>query len=93
MERELPFKPYEVCRKTMERTTLNVGDTDIIFDPQFTPSHDFRGTSLHFRHIVKGKLHAKSEFVTREDLDNELSFNAKFEQLLATFEATFNREL
>ena len=69
MERELPFNPYEVCRNiAMERTTFKVGDTQIIFEPQFTPLHAFKGTALYFRQIVKGKLHARSEFVTREDL-------------------------
>ena len=77
----------------MERTTFTVGDTHIIFEPQFTPSHDFKGTALYFRQILKGKLHARSEFVTREDLDDEVSFNAKFEQLLGKFENSLNREL
>ena len=94
MERELPFNPYEVCRNiAMERTTFKVGDTQIIFEPQFTPLHAFKGTALYFRQIVKGKLHARSEFVTREDLDDEVGFNAKFEQFLREFENSLNREL
>ena len=94
MERELPFNPYEVCRTTaLERITFKVGDTQIVFEPRLSPSHDLEGIGLLFRQIVKGKLYARSEFVPRDKAENEESFNAKFNQLLDAFEQSLNREL
>jgi len=93
MKRELLFNPYKVCQSKAQRTTFKVGDMHITFEPEFTPWHEFKGTSLYFRQMVKGKLHARSEFVTRQDLDDEAGFNAKFNQLLDAFEQSLKREL
>ena len=87
MARDLPFNPYEVCRTiALEQITYEVDDTQILFEPRLSPSQNLEGTGLHFRQIINGKLHARSEFVPRDELENEENFNAKFNQLLDAFE-------
>ena len=93
MERELPFNPYEVCQNIApQRTVFRVDDIQIVFQPQFAPSSLFMGTLVYFRKVIEGKLHAASNIIPREELDDETTFNAKFMQLLDTFAESLRRE-